>query len=134
MIHEVINTLIDAVEEKFGAESDAATKVEECRYYKGEFEEGSQWNPVFPIVMINCSTVTPELTSQQGWLSVKATLGVYVGIKLDEENQQEFFAEFLRWITTLNIDGYDIEVQAGTLTGYFGGVEAYKFDATVVKQ
>lgn len=134
MIHEVINTMIDAIEENFGSESEATTKIKECKYYKGEFEEGSQWNPVFPVAFVNCSAFNPQQTSQNGWIATKASVGVYVGIKLDEKSQQEFFSDFIQWLTTLYADGYEIEVQAGNLVGYFSGIEAYKFDVTVVKR
>ncbi|MBW7888388.1 MAG: hypothetical protein H3C35_08520 [Bacteroidetes bacterium] len=128
MIHNAINAVLEAVEERFGAE------VKECRYYKGEFEEGSQWNPVFPIVLANCTALTPEQTSQKGWIARKAALGVYVGLQLDDEDQQQFFTEFIEWLTTLFLEGYELEVQAVNLLGYFNGIEAYKFDLTVVQR
>jgi hypothetical protein len=127
MIHDIMNALTASVTAEF-------PEVKECRYYKGEFEEGSEWNPVFPVVFINCSSLLPDVESQDGWRQARETFNVFVGIRMEQADQQTFLANFIRFITSLRIDGCIVEASAITLAGYFSGIEAYKIELNVIEE
>jgi hypothetical protein len=121
MIHEAINALIADIKLSFPA-------VKECRYYKGEFEPEGEWNPIFPAVLINCSSLLPGIEAQASWQSGKIKLNVYVAIKLDIVADQTFFKNFTTYITSLVLGEYQFKALGAFLVGYFSGVEVYRFE------
>lgn len=131
MIHPLLNSLQEKTKAKFA-------KLKDVGYYKGEFEEGSQWNPTFPIVFFNAPFINPGLAGSEKWLKADVTINAYIGFKMENQEQTELFAEFLLWLNNLNDDAdlkkeYTFDLKPATLQAYVAGVEAYKIELSVKK-
>lgn len=129
MIHRLISALIGKISNEFPA-------VKECRYYKGEFEPEGEWNPVFPVCLINCDSILPEKTSESKRVSVKTIVNLYIGIKMEVPEHTELLENLILYLNRLNDDeeiNYDYWFMINTvsLVGYFTGVEAYKIELEV---
>jgi hypothetical protein len=131
MIHKEVELLRDKIYAAF-------PELKACAYYKGEFEDGSEWNPVFPSVFVNCSQVLPARESSAKWLTANLILNIYVGVKLEVEDQQNFFNELIKFINNFNEDTslnkiYTFKLNSITLKGYFYNIEAYQLELSVEK-
>lgn len=124
MVHEIIDQIIADVKSAF-------PEVKEARYYKGEFEPEGEWNPVFPAVLFNCPSVVPASQAQSGWVMANVRINCFVAFKLDE--QKEFFARFLPFITSLQSGGEQLEALTCALHAYINGVEVYRIELACTK-
>lgn len=124
MIHEAIDAVITKILTDF-------PEFREVRYYKGEFEEGVDWNPIFPIVLLNCDTFAEGVGTQSGWVTTKLTLNCYVAIQLEDAAQKILFSNFIKTITAFTVGEYQYRASAGTLIGYTHGIEMYRIPLTV---
>lgn len=130
MIHEIIEKLIKKIKNRF------AEVI--CDYYKGEFEEGSEWNPQFPSVFLNCTQLLPGTENPRYWIDSTMTMNIYVGIKLEITEQQNFLDEIIKFVNRLNDDSelneiYVFRMNSITLKGYFYGIEVYQIELSVNK-
>lgn len=131
MIQEVISLLIDKIKTRF-------YELNSCTYYKGEFEDGSEWNPVFPAVFLNASGIQPLTETTNEWIFAKIILNVFVAVKLEVDDQQIFLDSFLKYLNSLYSDleltaEYKFKINTITLKGYFYGIEVYQIEFEVEK-
>lgn len=131
MIHTLLNSLEEKIKSNFAI-------VKEVRYYKGEFEEGSQWNPFFPAVFVNAPLINPGQEGSEKWLKAAMTVNIYTAIKMENAEQTEFFENLILYINNLNSDTdlktqYTFEMKPAVLVAYVAGVEAYRIELTARK-
>lgn len=131
MIHTLLNSLKEKIKSNF-------TIVKEVGYYKGEFEEGSQWNPIFPSVFVNAPLINPGQEGSEKWLKAAMTVNVYAAFRMETPEQTEFFEALLLYINNLNDDTdlktqYTFEMKPAVLVAYVAGVEAYRIELVAKK-
>lgn len=123
---------------KDSEDPEAVPILSRVQRYKGELEEGSQWNPTFPIAFVQFAGYRPEAEATDGqWLSERLYFRLYIGdrnasspdgldaleavidffnskdiqITLNEGNKQTFKVKIAK--------------EGGDLYGYIVGVDAY---------
>lgn len=130
MIHQAINLSIENLQSKF-------PDVKEIRLYKGEFEDGVDWEPVFPCLLVNSPLLAEGNTdSERGNVNCFQTLNVFAGINAEDEAQQDFLADAIQFLNTLNTvdelaDLGSWKLKSVNLVGYFKGIEAYRIELSV---
>lgn len=132
MIHQLLISVQEKIKNEF-------TLLKEVDYYKGYFEEGAEWTPVFPCFYNNVMQLNPGRPGSNKLLTTEMLMSCYIGIKIENEEQADLFESIVKYLNELNkVDelktSYTFDMKAGILIGYFNKVEAYKIDIAVSKK
>ena len=126
MIKEVIDVLIAGMPASVSA-------IKKADRYRGEFEEGSDWNPTFPIVLFRVEELKTDTLLADGVYARKTLEGtVYCGNDYEAAELMESVVDYLNG-TMIELDNinYSVSTDGGSLHGWFGRVEVYKVGFTV---
>lgn len=131
MIHAALTKIQDKIKTQF-------PEIKKVDYYKGEFEEGVEWNPIFPVVFTNCTQINPKLAGSK-ILTGTLIINIYTGIKIEDEDQTTLFENLVLFLNSLNEDAglsseFVFEIKLILLQGYFYGIEAYRIELHATKK
>lgn len=133
MIKEIITKLEQMIKDECNIEA---------RRYKGEFEEDADWNPEFPIALVQVTGSIPQVELING---VKAYNKLLVTIyAADKDIEDRICLDRVEAIQGMINEAGSIEVEDNTdylyypiselgfkLHGYFKGVEVNKIEAEI---
>lgn len=99
--------------------------------YKGEFEEGADWNPIFPACYIRLTGVRPELIGSQGEvLKHRVSFSIYIA---DADRDEPAVLELIDAVAGIaEIDQNPVFLGNISWGGYAKGVEMYIIELETV--
>jgi len=105
-------------------------QLKQVDYYRGEFEsDTSEWNPVFPVALLNLSGFTKTEESISTVLAGDIIINVFAAIKFEDDSQRQILD---RLITTLNslfdFENMMLKLNTVQLHGYFFGIHIYRIE------
>ena len=105
-------------------------QLKQVDYYRGEFEsDTSEWNPVFPVALLNLSGFTKTEESISTVLAGDIIINVFAAIKFEYDSQRQILD---RLITTLNslfdFENMMLKLNTVQLHGYFFGIHIYRIE------
>jgi hypothetical protein len=121
MLKELRNDLISFISSIPG--------VNRCTKYRGELEEGSEWNPVFPSSFVNFTAVTPLSHSADSRMIGRNRFAaeIYVADRHDCADLTETITNELDATEiTLGENIYQVKLIEISLLGYVRSVEIWK--------
>ena len=128
MIKEIIDSLIAQLPK-------SVDTVKTADRYRGEFEENSEWNPVFPSVFFQVNEFKPEgLMSDGRTVKKRVFLTVYCANEYEAAELAESVYDFLDGIAVMDESGVyrNMSCTGGKLHGWFQRVEVYKIEVTII--
>ncbi|MDI6804933.1 MAG: hypothetical protein QME58_14025 [Bacteroidota bacterium] len=135
MIYSTLDQILGAIQAAVGSE------VKELGSYSGQFEEGGEWNPLFPAVFASIVKAEPIIETDTIIIGFSITANIYVGIKNNISSNRAFLDNILNIM-----DGFGISfptsvpgvvkfsTEAVFLHGYFFGIDVYRIEVNIIKQ
>lgn len=99
--------------------------------YKGEFEEGADWNPIFPACFIRLTGVRPELIGSSGEvLKHRVSFVLYIA---DKDRDEPLVLELIDAVAGItDIDENPVFLNSISWGGYARGVEVYQIEVDLI--
>lgn len=121
MIKEIRDALIDTISMQAGLNTP-------CFPYRGEFEEGAEWNPVLPAVFVQCTDLEPKNFTAGGSSGVmEYGVSLYCGDKEDSTLLAESLFDYFDGVQLSAGDNrWFVTAVKAELIGYIKSVEIHK--------
>lgn len=115
MLKQILNTIINEI--SYAAEMKTGR-------YKGEFEDGADWNPQFPCALVRVLKMTPEVTGMSNSrLGYVTKMVIYIG---DRETNESKTLDTVEYLIGL-FDSAEFETEDGKYFHTAIGEEGFSF-------